>query len=70
MHRASSYSMYTNQQDAQNSLIRLYLYQMIYTFRTILVPLQEQLLQSVHRIWYMSAYAGTICDVQLIKSCS
>ena len=29
-------------------------------FRTVLVHHQEQLLQAVHRIWYMPVYAGTI----------
>ena len=32
---------------------------MLYMLRTILVHLQEQLLQAVHRIWYMPVYAGT-----------
>ena len=38
---------------------------MLYMFRAILVHYQEQLLQAVHRIWYMPVY--TKCDVQLIK---
>ena len=28
-------------------------------FRTLLVHLQEQLLETVHRIWYMPVYADT-----------
>ena len=30
---------------------------MLYMFRTVLVQLQEQLLQAVHRIWYMPVCA-------------
>ena len=32
---------------------------MLYMFRTVLVQNQEQLLQAVHRIWYMPVYGDT-----------
>ena len=40
---------------------------MLYMFRTVLVQLQEQLLQAVHRIWYMPVCADMCgCCVAIV----
>ena len=69
-------NMYINQQDVQNSVIRLYFPLDAQMFRTILVHHQEQLLISCtsHLVYAYShttarrvVPAYTKCDVQLIK---
>ena len=58
---------------AKFSSLNFIFHLMLYMFRTILVHLQEQILWAVHRIWYMSVYAGICRYVWLLcgyKSCS
>ena len=53
MHRASSYNMYINQQDAQNSVIRLYFPLDALHVSDYIGPSSGETLYAVHRIWYM-----------------
>ena len=62
MHRASSYNMYINQQDAQNSVIRLYfLLDALHVSDYISPSSGAAFIRCTSHLMYAK------CDVQLIK---
>ena len=72
MHRASSYSMYIKQQDAQNSLIRFYFpLDALHVFEYIRPSLGANFISCtshlVHARQEPDVSAYTKCNVQLIK---
>ena len=67
MHRASSYNMYINQQDAQISVIKLYFILDALHVLDYISPSSGAPLWAVHRIWYMPVCADTSgCCVAII----